>query len=116
MTGKRVFHSCNGVNDIIFDLNGDEHAGLGWVVFEVDDKDLTRVTGAIALNNNVFTLKFLRHLNAQQPLRIAGHFTNSTEGNADKYVLDNFTSTGTLFNDEIGFVLFQATASRVRSV
>ncbi len=116
MTDKRVFHSCNCVSDVIFDLNGDKHASLGWVVFEVDDKEQKRVTGAIAFNNNVFTLKILRHLNAQHPLRIAGYFTNSTEGNAENYVLDNFTPTGTLFNDEIGFILFRATASMIKSM
>ncbi len=114
MIDKRMFHSCDCIDDVIFDLDGNRHVGLGWVVFEIDDEEYKRVTGAIAFNNNAFTLKLLRHLNARQPLRIVGYFTNGTEDSAESYELYNFMPSGTLCSDEIGFILFEATASVIR--
>ncbi len=109
-----MFHSCDYLNDVIFDLNGDHHVGLGWIVFEVDNEDYRKVNGAIVLNNNVFTLKLLRHFNAQQPVRILGYFTDSIDESAEGYVLDDIAPLGTLFGDEIGFILFSAIASIIK--
>ncbi len=110
MTRKKLFHSCESVGDVIFDLDGHVHAGLGWVVFELDDKKRAQVTGAIGLSNNVFTLQLLRHLNAQQPLRIEGRFSDSTDQGSESYALDHITPLGSLLSDEIGFILFRAAA------
>ncbi|MGZ4933717.1 MAG: hypothetical protein ACXV49_04370 [Halobacteriota archaeon] len=112
MTDKKLFH-CQSVDDVIFDLNGDRQVGLGWVIFEIDDEQHRQVTGAIGFSNNIFTLKLLRHLNAQQPLRIVGYFSNSAEQGAESYALDNIAPSGTLFSDEIGFILFRATALQI---
>lgn len=113
MNDKKMFHSCESVDDVIFDLNGDRHVGLGWVVFEIDGEKQREVTGAIGFSNNIFTLKLLRHLNSQQPLRIVGYFTDSTEQDAASYALDNITPSGMLFSDTIGFILFRATALQI---
>jgi len=113
MNDKKMYHSCESVDDVIFYLNGDRHAGLGWVVFEIDDEKHRQVTGAIGLSNNIFALKLLRHFNTQQPLRIVGDFIDSKERGTDSYVLDNITTSGMLFNDTIGFVLFRATALQI---
>ncbi len=108
MTYKKTFHSCESVDDVLFDLNGDVRVGLGWVVFEVDSEKHRQATGAIGFSNNIFTLKVLQHLNAQRPFRIIGYFTDSTEQSTEGYVLDNIAPLGTLFSDEIGFILFRA--------
>ncbi len=115
MTDKKVFHSCESVDNVLFDLNGDRHVGLGWVVFEMDDGRNEQVSGAIGVNNNIFTLKLLRHLNAQKPLRIVGYFADSMNKDTQSYELDNVMPLSTLFNDEIGFILFRATVVQVHT-
>ncbi len=113
MNDKKMFHSCESVDDVIFDLNGDRHAGLGWVVFEMDDEKHRQVSGAIGFSNNIFALKLVRHFNAQQPLRIVGDFIDSKECGSHSYALDNITPSGMLFSDTIGFILFRATALQI---
>ncbi len=110
MNDKKMFHSCESVDDVIFDLNGGRHVGLGWVVFEIDGGKRRQATGAIGFSNNIFTLKLLRHLNSQQPLRIVGYFTDSTEQDTASYALDTVTPSGMLFSDTISFIMFRATA------
>ncbi len=108
-----MFHSCESVDDVTFDLNGDQHAGLGWVVFEIEDGKQRQVTGAIGVSNNIFTLKLLRHLNDRLPLSLKGRFIDNADQGAQSYALDNIVPSGTLFSDEIGFILFRADVSKL---
>ncbi len=113
MSDKELFHSCESVDDVTFDLNGDQHTGLGWVVFEIEDGKQRQVTGAIGVSNNIFTLKLLRHLNDRLPLSIKGRFLDNADQGAQSYALDNVVPSGTLFSDEIGFILFRADVSKL---
>ncbi|MGZ7120531.1 MAG: hypothetical protein ACXVIF_01090 [Halobacteriota archaeon] len=115
MDGKKTFHSCESVDDVIFDLNGERLMGLGWVVFEIDDEKQRQANGVIGFSNNIFALKLLRHLNAQQPLRIIGYFSDSVKQGADSYALDDVTMSGSLLDDSIGFILFNAIALEIET-
>ncbi len=114
MTEEKTAYSCESVDDVIFDLNGTKHIGLGWVVFELDDEKRRQATGAIGFTNNIFALKVLQHLNAQKPLHILGYFTDSTKRSSENYKLDDVSLSGTLLSDEISFVLFHATLLQVK--
>ncbi len=113
MSDKELFHSCESVDDVTFDLNGDQHTGLGWVVFEIEDEKQRQVTGAIGISNNFFTLKLLRHLNSRLPLSIRGRFIDNANQGAQSYTLDNVVPSGTLLSDAIGFILFRANVSKL---
>ncbi len=115
MTEEKTSYSCESVDDVIFDLNGEKHIGLGWVVFEIDDEIRRQANGAIGFTNNVFTLKILQHLNTQRPLHIAGYFANSKKQSIESYVLNGVSLSGTLLSDEISFVLFRATLLQVNA-
>ncbi len=52
----------------------------------------------------------MRHLKAQQPLRIVGKFIDSAKRGMDSYALNNIAPSGMLLSDTIGFILFRATA------
>ncbi len=115
MTENKTSYSCESVDDVMFDLNGEKHVGLGWVVFEIDDEKGRQATGAIGFTHNIFTLKVLQHLNTQQPLHIAGYFADSKKQSVESYMLDDISLSGTLLSDEISFILFHATLLRVNT-
>ncbi len=65
-----MLRGYRSVDDVSFDLDGTFSTYVGWVLFEVGDKQHERIRGVIGTFNNYATLMLLRIARDQKPCRV----------------------------------------------